>query len=138
MPHFARNKTKVEGHKLEIQDILSTFNELRSPLHENPRVDKCPPKLAPFGPYSATTSGTPFAHRFCTNFLGLDTLACGRLIRRAFTPRELPVLIEGIFSNKDERDTIRCLLKDDAQAFVDVIDEARSTLARRCDYADWN
>ena len=34
-----------------------------------------------------------------------------------------------IFSSKDESDTIRRLLGDDAQAFIDVIDEARFILS---------
>ena len=51
--------------------------------------------------------------------------ACGRLVRRAFALHELPSLIEVIFSSQDEGDTIRRLLGDDAQAFVDVIYEAR-------------
>ena len=51
--------------------------------------------------------------------------ACGRLVRRAFAPHELPSLIEVIFSSQDESDTIRRLLGDDMQAFVDVMDEAR-------------
>ena len=49
--------------------------------------------------------------------------------RPAFALHELPSLIEVIFSSKDEGDTICRLLGDDAQAFVDVIDEARSTSA---------
>ena len=51
--------------------------------------------------------------------------ACGRLVRRTFAPHDLPSLIEVIFSSQDESDTIRRLLGDDAQAFVDVVDEAR-------------
>ena len=46
------------------------------------------------------------------------------MIRRAFALHEFPSLIEAIFSSKDESDAIRCLLGDDAQAFIDVIDEA--------------
>jgi len=148
LPHYARNKTKVEGHKLEIQEILGTFNALSSSLHENPRVGKRPPNLAPFGPYSTTTSGTPSpplprrsytkTDRSLILLLDLNTLACGRLIRRAFTLQELPALIKTIFSNKDERDAIRCLHRDDAQAFVDVIDEVGFTVARRCDSFDRN
>ena len=53
-----------------------------------------------------------------------------RLVRRAFALHELPSLIEVIFSSPDEGDAIRRLLGDDAQAFVDVIYEARSTPAR--------
>jgi len=52
------------------------------------------------------------------------------LVRRAFTPHELPSLIEVIFSSQDESDTIRRLLGDDVQAFVDVMDEACSTSTR--------
>ena len=59
MPHFARNKTKVEGHKLEIQEILGTFSALNSPFHENLRVGKRTPQTAPLGPYSTATSGMP-------------------------------------------------------------------------------
>jgi hypothetical protein len=55
------------------------------------------------------------------------------LIRRAFTPNELPSLLEAIFSSNDEVDTIRCLLEDDAQAFVDVMDEA----LERSDLLPW-
>ena len=36
-------------------------------------------------------------------------------------------MIEAIFSSEDEGDTIRSLLGDDVQTFVDVIDEVRST-----------
>ena len=49
------------------------------------------------------------------------------LIRRAFDPYELPLLVEAAFSSKDGPDIIRCLSGDDIQTFVDVIDEARST-----------
>jgi len=41
-------------------------------------------------------------------------------------------MIEVIFSSQDEGDTTRRLLGDDAQVFVDVIDEARSTTP--CEY----
>ena len=57
--------------------------------------------------------------------------ACGRLIRRAFTLHELPSLVEAIFSNNNASETIRSLLGDDAQTFVDVIDEVRPTSAHR-------
>jgi len=63
-------------------------------------------------------------------FLNFNTPACGRLIRRAFAPHELPSLIEVIFSGKGEGDAIRCLPGDDAQIFVDVIDEVRPTYVR--------
>ena len=37
---------------------------------------------------------------------------------------KFPSLIEAIFLSKDGGDTIRCLLGNDAQTFIDVIDEA--------------
>ena len=52
------------------------------------------------------------------------------MVRRAFTPHELPSLIEVIFSSQDESDTIRRLLGDDVQAFVDVMDEVCSAPIR--------
>lgn len=89
---------------------------------------------------AATTTlyniGTPLAHlrrhgiliapRFI--FLNFNAPAFGFLIRRAFNQHELPLLIHVIFSSKDEGDIIRCLSSgDDAQTFIDVIDEARWT-----------
>ena len=59
--------------------------------------------------------------------LNSNTPACRRLVGRVFAPRELPSLIEAAFLSKDECDTIRGLLGADAQSFIDVIDEARST-----------
>jgi hypothetical protein len=61
-------------------------------------------------------------------FLNFDTPACRRLIRHAFAPHELPSLVEAIFSSKDESSIVLCLHGDDAQLFIDVIDEVRSTL----------
>ena len=52
----------------------------------------------------------------------------GRLIRREFSPDELPSMIETIFVRSDVSDEVRCLGEGDAQAFIDVIDEVRSTL----------
>ena len=46
-----------------------------------------------------------------------------------FALHELPSLVEVIFSSRDEGDTIRRLLGDDEQAFVDVVDEACRTSA---------
>ena len=54
--------------------------------------------------------------------------ACERLIRRAFASDELFSLLEAIFSSKDEVDQIRCLHKEEAQAFVDVMYDALDKL----------
>ena len=114
----------------------------------NTLVDNRDPRLAPVSargtaPTSASESGTPSAlpspvlDETLTApspiiFLNLNTPACKRLIRRAFAPHELPSLLEEIFSSKDEADAIRCLFGDDAQTFIDVINEARSASACRC------
>ena len=57
----------------------------------------------------------------------------GLLVRRAFDPYQLPLLIEAVFSSKDEHDNICHFSEDDAQTFIDVIDEARSAFAHHCD-----
>ena len=51
--------------------------------------------------------------------------ALRRLIRREFLSDELPSLIEEILPYKDVDDMIRRLPKDNAQTFIDVMDEAR-------------
>ena len=56
-----------------------------------------------------------------------NVAACGRLVRREFVPHELPSLINTILSSHDKDEMIRCLPGDDAQTFIDVMDEARST-----------
>ena len=56
-----------------------------------------------------------------------NTPACRRLVERAFAPCELPSLIETVFSSKGDCDEASNLLRVDAQTFIDVIDEARST-----------
>ena len=65
--------------------------------------------------------------------LNFDPLAFGLLIRRAFDPCELPLLVEAVFSSKNEREIIRSLSGDNAQTFVDVIDEARCTFGHHRD-----
>ena len=64
-------------------------------------------------------------------FLDPDTPPVWRLIKRAFAMPDRSALIESIFSNKDGIKIVRGLHEDDAQSFIDVIDEARYTLARR-------
>jgi len=61
----------------------------------------------------------------------LNTPVCRRVIRHAFAPHELPSLIEAIFSSKDEGNMIRCLLRDDAQTFIDTMDEVRSAFSHQ-------
>ena len=49
--------------------------------------------------------------------------ACRRLISRAFSPHEIVSLIEEIFTRPGEVNMIRCLDRDAAQAFIDVVHE---------------
>ena len=63
-------------------------------------------------------------------FTGFNPPALRRLIRRDFVLRELPSLIEDIFSCQEVHDAIRRLPTDDAQAFIDVMDEARYPTTR--------
>ena len=55
----------------------------------------------------------------------LEESACRRLISRAFSPQELPSLIEGIFTKKDEVKMIGSLDRVAAQSFIDVVHEVR-------------
>jgi hypothetical protein len=57
--------------------------------------------------------------------------ACGRLIARTFTPHELPSLVEAIFLSNNTDDAIRSLVGEDAQTFVDAIDEVRPASPHR-------
>jgi len=66
-------------------------------------------------------------------FPNYDITAGERLVRRAFALHELPFLIEVIFSSQDEGDTIRRLLGDDPQAFVDVVYEVCPMSATYCE-----
>ena len=61
-------------------------------------------------------------------FLKFDIPALQRLIKRAFALHELPSLVETVFLSADT-DTIRCLSVDDAQAFIDAIDEVHSEIS---------
>lgn len=46
-----------------------------------------------------------------------------RLIGRFLTRDERVPLIKTIFSDRDEVEAVKCLRGDDAQSFVDVVDE---------------
>ena len=62
-----------------------------------------------------------------SDFLGLDTPACKRLISGgSLSPQQVISLIEAIFTSKDEVAMFRSLHGDDVQAFVDVVNEVRS------------
>ena len=138
-PHTGYNKDKTEGHKLEIREILDALNVPSSLPDETLRAGEWANNLAPADPRHSLrgsgTSLTAFADLVwdidCSMLLNSNAPACGRLIRGAFALHELPSLIESILLSKDECDTIRCLLRDDAQTFIDAIDKARPTLPHR-------
>ena len=67
-------------------------------------------------------------------FIGVNsnTPACGFLIGRVFSLGELPFLIDTIFSSEDWGDVVhRIHSGDDAQTFIDVIDEVRPESTHR-------
>ena len=152
-PRINYNSDKIEGCKLEIREILSALNVLGSPPGDKFDVGERAPYSAAFDfQDTATTlvseSGTSLpsplpglygilAAPCYVTFLNFDTSACERLIRRTFALHELPSLIEAILS-KGANDTIHRLLRDDAQTFADVINEARSTSAYRHKSVDTN
>jgi len=66
MPRAEYDKGKIEGHKLEIQEILSALNAASLPLDENPSVSNRAPHSAPINPHDTATisiseSGTSLA-----------------------------------------------------------------------------
>jgi len=60
-------------------------------------------------------------------FLDFENSACKRLISRAYSQQETIELLEKIFTSKDEVKTIGYLRGEEAQAFINVLDEVRST-----------
>lgn len=76
---------------------------------------------------SPTLCGSLITPKFTP--LECDALACGRLIKRAFTLHGFPALIDEILSNEDGGETIRRLAVGDAQALIDVIDDVCSIFA---------
>ena len=55
-----------------------------------------------------------------------NTIACERLIRRTYAPHELASLIEAILPSGGKDETTKHLTTDDAQAFIDVMNEVSS------------
>ena len=145
VPHAEYNE-KVEIHKLQIREVLKILNVPVPPLDQNLGMGgPSSPHLAPVDPHEDATISVPESGTSLTppllTLLGTltalrylppnsNTPACRRLIIRAFAPHELPSLAEAIFSSKDEANIIRGLRRDDAQTFVDVLDEVCSTLTR--------
>ena len=131
--HIEYNKSKIEERKLEIRGLLATLN---TPLDKNIDTGGRDPHSAhETATTSVSESGTPsppapvdlLRRTNPPRFINVKTPACTRLIKRAFAPEELPSLVEAVFSSKVEGDMIRGLVGDDAQVFIDVIDEVRST-----------
>ena len=63
---------------------------------------------------------------------GFNDSALRRLIRRDFVLQEIPLLTEVLFACKDIDDAIRRLPPDDAQAFIDVINEVLCISTQIC------
>ena len=142
-PHTEYNDKEVRSHKLEIQRILGVLTAPEFPPGGGPGVGEHPPNSAPVDPHKTASPPTPSEDGMSLapplpilygilivpkfNLLSqFNPPAVGLLIKGEFSQRELPLLVEAIFSSKDERDIIRCLRGDDAQAFINIIDEACS------------
>ena len=110
-PHTKHDKEKTKRYILEIKRILGALTSLNPPLDGNLSGGEGTPNTAP---RESAMVGTAY----------------GSLVRHEFTPHELPSLIEAILSSNDDCEKIRCLPRGDAQTFVDMIDEARSTFTR--------
>lgn len=144
-PHTEYNKKKVEKYKLEIQKLLGVLDLQNSPLDENLSMVESAIIVGPVTSGDTTTmsvakNGTSSApsHRCSTQqglssnsffFFNFNTPVCQRLIEHLFTPDDLPSMIEAVFSSTDEGDTIRRLYGDDAQTFIDVVDEVHSAFS---------
>ena len=87
-----------------------------------------PAALPPATPGTSRTVATPTVD-------GLEESACRRLISGAFSPHELPSLIEEIFTKKDEVKMIGSLDRDAAQSFIDAVHEVRPALLCLCGVA---
>ena len=145
VPHTGYNKKKVEKYKLEIQKLLGVLDLQNSPLDENLSMVESAIIVGPVTSGDTTTmsvakNGTSSApsHRSSTQqglssnsffFFNFNIPVCQRLIERLFTPDDLPSMIEAVFSSTDEGDTIRRLYGDDAQTFIDVLDEVHSAFS---------
>lgn len=142
-PYTRYNKEKIENHILEVQQLLDTLNAQNLPLDkthcavEHDLMQEEPRDIATPSVFENGMSPAPHSPTMCRmlndpSFLNSTTAACGRLIKRAFALHELPSLIHAISSSRDDGDTTRCLPGDDAQTFIDVLYEARSTFAYHC------
>ncbi|KAF9791048.1 kinase-like domain-containing protein [Thelephora terrestris] len=113
VPHLQYDKDKIEGHKPEIQEILSALNApTSSPPKESTAVpDESVAPKPPTGSCDPTTNSA-------------SQSAMRRLIGRTFPPDQLASLVETICTCKNSSGTIRSLTGDDAQTFIDAVDEA--------------
>ncbi|KAF9785320.1 kinase-like domain-containing protein [Thelephora terrestris] len=90
--------------------MLGTLNALSSPSNGNKGVGQPPSESPPVDSRDAAMNP-------------VSEIALRRFIKSECSPDGLPLLIETIFERSDLTDTIRCLSKDDAQAFIDAADE---------------
>lgn len=119
-PHSTYDEAKVEIHKLEIQRILDILIATITPVSDSDNVVES----------TLYEAQDRFGGITTTPFPASNAPAVGRLIERAFALSERPSLIESVVSSKDESDAIHDLKEEDAQSFIDVIDEVHSTTAR--------
>jgi hypothetical protein len=122
--------------KIEVQATLSTpssrsnRNDALGGLlseSESPPVDSC--NTITTSVFERGRTSWPVSTNRVLITPSFSTPAFGCLIRSEFTLGELPKLIETIFACKDVREKARSLCRDEAQAFIDVMDEVLSTLS---------
>lgn len=132
-PRCKYNKEKVESLILEVRQLLGTLGSLSSHPGGNFVVSERSPRSKPIGSRDTTLTPAPGSgmhlkfrlRQFHPEFLRqLHPTAFERLIRRAFTPHELPSLIEVILLSKDRDETASSLPAENAQTLIDLIDEA--------------
>jgi hypothetical protein len=116
MPGIQYDKSKIEEYKRKIEQMLGALSTPRSSLVRESGEDQRAPELVDVDSRENVTT---------SDFSQLYTPAFRRLLRGKFAPGELPSLIKDILARKDVDDITRGLPKDDAQTFIDTMDEVR-------------
>lgn len=113
---YRYDKQEVEGHLQNVQQIVGVLHKLNPSFGEDPGMDESAPHLTSVNLRDSTTA-SPLES-------GCNTLAYGRLIRYAFTLRELPPVANGILSSETEDEPIHSLPARDAQELIDQLDRS--------------
>jgi len=88
-----------------------------------PYISSIPPGMRPFQPYTA-----PEVSEVAKVLLTPEVPPWKQLTNRTLTARKRIALITRIFSDRDQIEVVKHLSGDDAQSFIDTIDEALDSL----------